>query len=78
MRLVGKMPTAGKSKGGWRMTLGVDLGLAGIPECDHSIEGETKDEVLANVRDHLQSQHGRSTDDTLMDAIEVLIGPMGK
>jgi len=60
------------------MTLGVNLGLAGIPECDHVIEGETKDEVLANVRDHLQGQHSMSVNDSTLDAVAALIGPIQK
>lgn len=67
---------AGKREGGWRMALGVDLGQAGIPDCNHVIEGETKDEVLANVRDHLQTEHGRTADDSTMDVVAALIGPI--
>ena len=60
------------------MTVGVDLGRAGVPDCNHVIEGETKDEVLSKARQHLQKEHGRSTDDTLMNAIAALIGPINK
>ena len=60
------------------MALGVDLSKAGIPDCDHVIEGETKDDVLANAREHLQSQHSMSVDASLMDVIAGLIGPMNK
>ena len=60
------------------MTLGVNLGQAGIPDCNHVIEGETKDEVLSKARDHLQKDHDRSADDTLMDAVAALIGPIHK
>ena len=60
------------------MSLGVDLGKAGVPGCDHVIEGETRDEVLAAVRDHLSSQHDMSPDDSLMDVVASLIGPIKK
>lgn len=60
------------------MRLGVDLSKAGIPGCDHVIEGDTKDEVLAAVREHLSSQHDRSADDDLMNLIASLIGPIKK
>ena len=60
------------------MALGVDLGKAGISGCDHVIEGETKDEVLSNVREHLQTEHGRSMDDSMMAVVAALIGPMKK
>ena len=60
------------------MTLGVDLGKAGIADCNHVIEGETKDDVLRKVREHLQTEHDRSGDDALMDAVAALIGPMRK
>ncbi len=58
------------------MTLGVDLGQAGIPDCNQVIEGETKDEVMAAVRDHVQTEHDMSADDSLMDAVAALIGPI--
>ena len=58
--------------------LGVDLGRAGVPECDHVITGETKEEVLASVREHLQTEHDRSVDDTLLESITLLIGPIKK
>lgn len=60
------------------MTLGVDLGKAGIPDCDHTVEGESKEEVLAKVREHLEVQHGRSTNDELMNSVALLIGPVKK
>lgn len=60
------------------MRLGVDLSQAEVPGCDHVIEGKTKEEVLAAVRDHLSSQHASSADDDLMTAIAALIGPMKK
>ena len=60
------------------MTLGVDLGKAGIPDCDHVIEGESKDEVLSKVREHLQTEHNRSADNALMEVVAGLIGPIRK
>ena len=60
------------------MRLGVDLSEAGVPGCDHVIEGETKDEVLAAVKDHLSSQHDRTADDDLMKLVASLIGPIKK
>lgn len=60
------------------MALGVDLGEAGIPECDHTIQGETKEEVLSKAGEHLQTEHNMTMDDSLTDVVSALIGPMGK
>lgn len=60
------------------MALGVDLGQAGVPGCEHVISGESQDEVLAKVREHLQSEHDVVASDELMDSVALLIGPIGK
>lgn len=59
------------------MTLGVDLGKAGVPDCDYQAVGETEAEVMDQARTHLSSEHeGLSNVDELLSVIQSLIGPV--
>lgn len=61
------------------MALGVDLGSAGVPGCETVIEGESKEEVMDRVRQHLSSDHeSLSVTDDLLSTIQVAIGPISK
>lgn len=61
------------------MALGVDLGSAGVPDCETVIQGATEDEVMDSVKQHLSSEHqSLPVTDDLLAAIEAAIGPINK
>ncbi len=61
------------------MAYGVNLGEAGVPACDALIKGETKEEVMNQVRQHLSSDHAETPiTDTLLATIEAAIRPIQK
>lgn len=61
------------------MAVGVDLGKAGVPDCDALIEGDTPEDVMAKVRQHLATDHADvPITETLMSAIQGAIAPIKK
>ena len=61
------------------MALRVDLGSAGVPDCEAFIEGETQEEVMDGVKQHLSSEHeSLPVTDDLLTAIKGAIGPVTK
>ena len=61
------------------MALGVDLGSAGVPDCEAFIQGETEEEVMGGVKQHLSSDHASlPVTDDLLNAIKGAIGPVTK
>lgn len=61
------------------MTLEVNLGSAGVPDCDVVVQGETQEEVMNGVKQHLSSDHeSLPVTDDLLGAIEAAIGPINK
>jgi len=61
------------------VTVGVDLGTVGVPDCDAVIKGESNDEVMDKVRQHFAADHeGVPITDDLLATIEAAIGPIKK
>jgi predicted small metal-binding protein len=64
-------------KGESTMTLGVNLGAAGVPDCDFQAVGETEEEVMDRAREHLGGDHRSLPNQAeLLTAIQALIGPV--